>query len=68
MVQYPWCEPSDYKNRHIAIIGAGVLGRRIGKTKISQGRFHTLANEVSDVLGMCGLQCLCLRPRRQTMS
>ncbi|CAG8076506.1 unnamed protein product [Penicillium nalgiovense] len=29
MVQYPWCEPSDYKNRHIAIIGAGVLGRRI---------------------------------------
>ncbi|CAG7997395.1 unnamed protein product [Penicillium salamii] len=29
----PWHEPSDYKSRPIAVVGAGVLGRRIGKSQ-----------------------------------
>ncbi|CAG8934983.1 unnamed protein product [Penicillium salamii] len=29
----PWQEPSDYKSRPIAVVGAGVLGRRIGKSQ-----------------------------------
>lgn len=27
----PWAEPSDYQSRPVAVIGAGVLGRRIGE-------------------------------------
>lgn len=26
----PWQQPTDYANRPVAILGAGVLGRRIG--------------------------------------
>lgn len=37
MMQKSWTPPQNYRNRPVVILGAGVLGRRIGQFSLLLG-------------------------------